>query len=145
MVELVDDDDVGQQSAQRRADALGAVDDVDDGRRVLRVLGKGARERTVPFGEPAARALDAWRSAGRPQWATPRSGPALLLGPDSSPVLAAFLSRLDIFTLWVTVLSGIGIAIVGRTTRGKGFVASVATWALASALVVLQIWLSTQS
>ncbi len=56
------------------------VDDVDDGRRVLRVLGKGARERTVPFGEPAARALTAWRLTGRPEWATARSGSALLLG-----------------------------------------------------------------
>ncbi len=56
------------------------VDDVDDARRVVRVLGKGARERTVPFGEPAARALTAWRDRGRPSWATARSGPALLLG-----------------------------------------------------------------
>ena len=56
------------------------VDDVDDGRRVLRVLGKGARERTVPFGEPAAQALAAWLTTGRPQWVTPRSGAALLLG-----------------------------------------------------------------
>jgi integrase/recombinase XerC len=56
------------------------LDDVDDGRQVLRVLGKGARERTVPFGQPAARALAAWRASGRPQWATARSGPALLLG-----------------------------------------------------------------
>jgi integrase/recombinase XerC len=56
------------------------VDDVDDARRVLRVLGKGARERTVPFGEPAVRALAAWRDTGRPQWATARSGAALLLG-----------------------------------------------------------------
>ena len=56
------------------------VDDVDDGRRVLRVLGKGARERTVPFGQPAAQALTAWLGQGRPQWATARSGPALLLG-----------------------------------------------------------------
>ena len=56
------------------------VDDVDDGRRVLRVLGKGARERTVPYGEPAARALTAWLVTGRPRWAIAASGPALLLG-----------------------------------------------------------------
>ena len=56
------------------------VDDVDDARRVLRVLGKGARERSVPYGEPAARALAGWRSVGRPAWATASSGPALLLG-----------------------------------------------------------------
>jgi integrase/recombinase XerC len=56
------------------------VDDVDDGRRVLRVLGKGSRERSVPYGEPAARALAAWRSVGRPAWVTASSGAALLLG-----------------------------------------------------------------
>jgi integrase/recombinase XerC len=56
------------------------VDDVDRGRRVLRVLGKGAKERTVPFGLPAERALEAWLGRGRPYWATAASGPALLLG-----------------------------------------------------------------
>ena len=56
------------------------VDDVDLERRVLRVLGKGDRERTVPFGAPAARAVDAWIEHGRPALAAADSGPALLLG-----------------------------------------------------------------
>ena len=56
------------------------VDDVDRDRRVLRVLGKGRKERTVPYGAPAERALDAWLTRGRPALATERSGPALLLG-----------------------------------------------------------------
>ena len=56
------------------------VDDVDRGRRLLRVLGKGRKERTVPYGAPAERALDAWLTRGRPALATERSGPALLLG-----------------------------------------------------------------
>lgn len=56
------------------------VDDVDAERRVVRVLGKGRKERTVPFGPPAARALDAWLRRGRPRLLTPASGPALLLG-----------------------------------------------------------------
>ena len=56
------------------------VDDVDTERRVVRVLGKGARERSVPYGDPAARAVDAWLVRGRPRWATAASGPALLLG-----------------------------------------------------------------
>jgi integrase/recombinase XerC len=54
--------------------------DVDAGRRVLRVLGKGSKERAVPYGVPAQRALDAWLTRGRPVWAGPRSGTALLLG-----------------------------------------------------------------
>lgn len=56
------------------------VDDVDVERRVVRVLGKGARERSVPYGDPAGRAVEAWLVRGRPQWTTAASGAALLLG-----------------------------------------------------------------
>ena len=55
------------------------VDDVDDERRVVRVLGKGRKERVVPFGLPAHQALDRWRSDGRPHLAV-GVGPALFLG-----------------------------------------------------------------
>ena len=57
------------------------VGDVDTGNRVIRVLGKGNKQRTVPFGRPALAALDAWLADGRPALATVESGPALLLGP----------------------------------------------------------------
>jgi integrase/recombinase XerC len=40
------------------------VDDVDRTRRVVRVMGKGAKERTVPFGVPADRAIEAWLAVG---------------------------------------------------------------------------------
>ncbi|MFI5957225.1 tyrosine-type recombinase/integrase [Cryptosporangium sp. NPDC051539] len=56
------------------------VDDTDRERRLLRVLGKGGRERSVPYGVPAERVLGDWLEHGRPLLATPRSGPALLLG-----------------------------------------------------------------
>ncbi len=56
------------------------VDDVDGARRVVRVLGKGGKERSVPYGQPASRAVEAWLRAGRPAWARAGSGPALLLG-----------------------------------------------------------------
>lgn len=56
------------------------VDDVDLARRVVRVLGKGAKERSVPFGVPAGRAVANWLRAGRSVLATTSSGPALLLG-----------------------------------------------------------------
>ena len=36
------------------------LDDVDRGARTVRVLGKGRKERVVPFGSKAAHALDAW-------------------------------------------------------------------------------------
>ena len=56
------------------------VDDVDLERRTVRVLGKGSKERVVPFGVPAAEAVAAWLADGRPALATAASGPALLLG-----------------------------------------------------------------
>jgi len=55
------------------------VDDVDAERRVVRVLGKGRKERSVPYGRPAAQALDRWLRV-RPQLAGPRSAGALFLG-----------------------------------------------------------------
>ena len=54
--------------------------DVDFARGTLRVLGKGAKERTVPVGEPARDAVRAWLADGRPAFLGPRSGSALLLG-----------------------------------------------------------------
>jgi integrase/recombinase XerC len=56
------------------------VDDLDEGRNTVRVFGKGGRERTVPVGLPAVRAVAAWRRAGRPVLARQGSGPALFLG-----------------------------------------------------------------
>ncbi|MEU4568475.1 tyrosine recombinase XerC [Micromonospora sp. NPDC023956] len=54
--------------------------DVDHGRRLIRVLGKGGRERAVPYGLPAQRAIDEWLGRGRPALARPGCGDALLLG-----------------------------------------------------------------
>jgi len=56
------------------------IGDLDAERRTIRVLGKGNRERTVPVGIPAVRALGAWARSGRPVLVTPGSGHALFLG-----------------------------------------------------------------
>lgn len=56
------------------------IGDLDLGRRTIRVLGKGGKERTVPVGEPSVRAVEEWRQRGRPALVTARSGPALFLG-----------------------------------------------------------------
>jgi integrase/recombinase XerC len=56
------------------------VDDLDHERRVVRVLGKGRKERSVPYGVPARDALDDWIAAGRPTLARVGSGAALFLG-----------------------------------------------------------------
>jgi integrase/recombinase XerC len=53
---------------------------LDHARRTVRVRGKGDKERTVPVGVPALRAVSRWLDAGRPKLATTESGPALFLG-----------------------------------------------------------------
>jgi integrase/recombinase XerC len=56
------------------------ADSLDHARRTVRVRGKGDKERTVPVGVPALRAVTAWLGQGRPALATASSGPALFLG-----------------------------------------------------------------
>ena len=53
---------------------------LDHARRTVRVRGKGDKERTVPVGVPALRAVTRWLDAGRPALQTNDSGPALFLG-----------------------------------------------------------------
>jgi integrase/recombinase XerC len=53
----------------------------DLGRHLVRVIGKGNKERAVPYGEPAAAALHQWCApGGRNVLVGPESGPALFLG-----------------------------------------------------------------
>lgn len=60
---------------------------IDNGRRTLRVLGKGNKERTVPFGVPAAKALDRWLERGRPAFqSTDVSTAAVFLGARGSRI-----------------------------------------------------------
>jgi integrase/recombinase XerC len=56
------------------------LDDVDRDRNVVRVLGKGRKERSVPFGHPAARAVERWLEHGRPHLRVEGAGAALFLG-----------------------------------------------------------------
>jgi integrase/recombinase XerC len=56
------------------------VDDVDRSRHLITVVGKGNKQRAVPFGMPAAAALDRWMRRGRPKLVTTDSGAALFLG-----------------------------------------------------------------
>ena len=68
-------------SALRVSELCGIdIGDLDHDRRTVRVLGKGSKERTVPVGVPAARAVRHWQHAGRPMLVTGRSGHALFLG-----------------------------------------------------------------
>ncbi len=56
-------------------------------------------------------------------------GPGRFLDPDTtSPLMVEVLGRLDVFTIWVTVLLAIGLAVTGRISRGKAAMAAVVIW-----------------
>ena len=66
---------------------------VDTDRQVLRVHGKGDKERTVPVGDPALRALAAWCSV-RELIAAPAAGPALFVGDRGGRIDPRVVRRL---------------------------------------------------
>lgn len=55
------------------------IPDLDRGRGLVRVLGKGGKERTVPLGRPALRSLDDWLAV-RSRLAGPGAGDAVFVG-----------------------------------------------------------------
>jgi integrase/recombinase XerC len=56
------------------------LEDLDFHRNTIRVLGKGNKERMIPMGAPAVRALNAYINDARPQLANDKSARALFLG-----------------------------------------------------------------
>lgn len=78
------------------------LDDIDPHRRTVRVLGKGSKERVVPFGAPAAEALDAYRVRARPVLAqrSAKATPALFLGARG-----ARIGPRTVYTLVANVLA----------------------------------------
>ena len=92
----------------RISEAIGVdVDDLDTRDRLVRVRGKGGRERIVPYGEPAAEALDAWLVRGRST--LPVRGPALLVN-----LRGGRLSRQSLWSIVRTAAATAGLE--GRVT-----------------------------
>ena len=56
------------------------LNDIDYDRQTIKVLGKGNKERTIPLGNPAVRALTLWLKQGRDQIANSNSGNAVFIG-----------------------------------------------------------------
>lgn len=74
-------------SAVRVGELVGLdLGDLDGTRDLLRVLGKGNKERMVPISQPAATAVRIYLAQGRPSLAGPTSGTALLLGARGARV-----------------------------------------------------------
>ena len=56
------------------------LEDIDYARQTIRVLGKGNKERTIPIGNPAMRALELWLKDGRESLVGAKSERAVFLG-----------------------------------------------------------------
>ena len=66
-------------------------------------------------------------------------GPGRFLDPDtSSPLLLAFVGRMDLFTLWITVLVAIGLSITGRIPLGRAAIAAALVWLIGGLPVIFQ-------
>jgi hypothetical protein len=48
----------------------------------------------------------------------------------ASPVLIALGARVDLFTIWVTVLLGIGLHVVGKIPKQQAYIAAALTWVI---------------
>lgn len=61
---------------------------------------------------------------------------ARFMDPDGSQVMIALASRVDLFTIWVTVLLAIGLHVVGKIPKQQAGIAAAITW-VAGALPAL--------
>lgn len=60
-----------------------------------------------------------------------RLGPSRFFDPDTaSPILLALIGRLDVFTIWVTILLAIGLSVVGKIPRSRAYVAAAIVWVI---------------
>lgn len=56
--------------------------------------------------------------------------PARFLDASASPVVVQLLNRFDLFTIWATVLLGIGLYVTGRVSRSRAAIAATIIWIL---------------
>lgn len=67
-------------------------------------------------------------------------GPSRFLDPDTTPPgVVALLARMDVFTIWVTVLLAIGLRVTGKVSAGRAAAAGVILWILGGAPTILQL------
>ena len=48
----------------------------------------------------------------------------------TSPVLLALVGRIDVFTIWITILIAIGLAVTGKISRGRGAIGAAIVWVI---------------
>lgn len=84
------------------------LDDIDSSRRLVRVTGKGDKQRMIPFGQPAAAALEGWLMQGRPLMTGDKTQSELLLNSRGTR-----LGTRQIFEVVARALAGTAIGASG--------------------------------
>jgi len=63
--------------------------------------------------------------------------PVRFMDPEGSAVMIALVSRVDVFTIWVTVLLAIGLHVVGKIPKQQAAIAAVIMWIVGALPAVL--------
>ena len=64
-------------------------------------------------------------------------GPARFLDDqNTNPVVLALLGRLDVFTIWITVLIGIGLVVIGGVSKARAAIMAALIWLLGSTFYI---------
>jgi hypothetical protein len=64
--------------------------------------------------------------------------PAALMPSETSPYVLALLSRLELGTVWTTVLLAVGVYVIGRVSKSSAALTAIGVWLLATLLVIGQ-------
>ncbi|HKY21862.1 MAG TPA: YIP1 family protein [Vicinamibacterales bacterium] len=66
-------------------------------------------------------------------------GPGRFLDPDTvSPLLLALVGRMDVFTIWITVLIAIGLSVTGRIPLKHAAIAAAIVWIVGGLPAIFQ-------
>jgi hypothetical protein len=66
-------------------------------------------------------------------------GVGALFDPETaSPVLMAMVTRLDVFTIWETILLAIGLQVTGKVSKTNSYVAAAIVWLIGALPGLLQ-------
>ena len=87
------------------------LDDIDETRRLVRVTGKGNKQRMIPYGVPAQMAIERWLRLGRPALVSPNTSFELLLNSKGKR-----LGTRQIFEVVANALAGTALGAAGPHT-----------------------------
>lgn len=65
-------------------------------------------------------------------------GVGRFLHPDTTPpVIVSLLGRVDVFTIWVTILLAIGLSVTGKISRSRSAIAAALLWGIGALPLLL--------